>query len=48
MKKTSRAYKQQTALQAILMLKPSVTVGEAARLLRAWEYRCGFMLNIKA
>lgn len=47
MKKTTRSQKQITVLSYILMTNPSVTVGEAARLLNAWEYKCGNVFNVK-
>ena len=43
----NRSQKQLTVLNYLLVTKPKLTVGQAARILNNWEFKCGNVLNIK-
>jgi hypothetical protein len=43
----SRAEKQMIVISYLMMRYPNITVGRVGRLLDAWEYKTGNVLNIK-
>ena len=45
--KMTRSQKQLTVLNYLLGSKPKLTVGQAAKILNAWEFKTGNVLSIK-
>ena len=42
----TRGQKQMIVLEYIKLRYPNITVGQAARLINQWEYKCGNVLSV--